>query len=178
QTLSVNFTPTDVANYNAINGTTVSITVNKATPVVSWAAPLPIKAGVALSATQLNATANVAGTFVYTPPAGTVLPTGANQTLSVDFVPTDQVNYNTISQGAQITVNKANLTATAANKSRVYGAANPTLTINYTGFVNSETVSVLDTSPTATCSAVAGSAAGATFPIIPAGGVDNNYNFN
>jgi len=62
--------------------------------------------------------------------------------------------------------------------SRVYGASNPVFTISYTGFVNSETSAVIDNLATATCTAVAGSNAGTTFPIVPSGGADNNYNFN
>ena len=42
----------------------------KATPTITWAAPADITYGTALSATQLNATATVPGTFVYTPAAG------------------------------------------------------------------------------------------------------------
>src|SRR6185295_13960507 len=62
-------------------------------PVITWPAPAPITAGTALGATQLNATTTVAGTFAYTPAAGTILPLGAGQTLSVTFTPTDSVNY-------------------------------------------------------------------------------------
>jgi hypothetical protein len=42
-----------------------------------------------LSATQLDATASVAGTFVYSPAPGIALDAGNNQTLSVTFTPTD-----------------------------------------------------------------------------------------
>ena len=49
----------------------------------------------ALSSAQLDATASVAGTFTYTPAAGTVLDAGNGQTLSVTFTPTDTVDYNT-----------------------------------------------------------------------------------
>ena len=45
----------------------VAITVTKATPAITWATPADIVYGTALSATQLNATTTVAGTFVYTP---------------------------------------------------------------------------------------------------------------
>src|SRR5205807_4294513 len=48
-----------------------------------------------LGATQLNATASLPGTFVYTPVAGTVLSAGAGQSLSVAFTPTDSTNYAT-----------------------------------------------------------------------------------
>jgi hypothetical protein len=44
--------------------------------VISWANPLNITLGTALSASQLNATADVAGTFTYTPAIGTVLSSG------------------------------------------------------------------------------------------------------
>jgi hypothetical protein len=68
QTLSVTFTPTDAANYTGATATT-TITVLKATPVITWSTPADIIYGTALSATQLNATANVPGSFVYAPVA-------------------------------------------------------------------------------------------------------------
>ena len=77
-----------------------------------------------------------------------------------------------------INVNKASLTATASSTSRVYGASNPVFTIIYTGFVNGDTPGVIDTAPTATCAAIVSSSAGSTFPIVPAGGADDNYTFN
>src|SRR4029077_17963143 len=94
QALSVTFTPTDAANFTTATKT-VSITVLKATPVITWATPADITYGAALSATQLNATANTPGTFVYTPATGAVLNAGAGQTLSVTFTPTDATNYTT-----------------------------------------------------------------------------------
>ncbi len=63
------FTPADAANYNEAPAT-VQITVLKATPVITWATPADIVYGTALSATQLNASADVAGSFIYTPAAG------------------------------------------------------------------------------------------------------------
>ena len=96
--LSVTFTPTetkDVATAQA----TVSLTVAKATPIITWPAPAAISYGNPLSAVQLNATALVPGTFVYTPAAGTVL-TAGTQTLSVTFTPRDTADYTT----AQATV--------------------------------------------------------------------------
>ncbi len=58
------------------------------TPTITWPTPSAIALGTALSGTQLNATATVPGTFVYTPAAGTVLPAGT-QTLSVTFTPAE-----------------------------------------------------------------------------------------
>ena len=44
---------------------TVALTVNKATPAITWATPAAITYGTALSATQLDASSTVHGTFVY-----------------------------------------------------------------------------------------------------------------
>jgi hypothetical protein len=63
-------------------------------PVLSWTTPLPITQGTPLGWLQLNATASVAGTFTYTPPAGSVLPAGSH-TLTVTFVPADLNFYRT-----------------------------------------------------------------------------------
>ena len=87
----------------------------KVTPTMTWANPAGIAYGTALSATQLNATASVAGTFVYTPAAGTMLNAGT-QTLHVDFTPTDTVNYNASSNECQIIVAKITPTITWASR--------------------------------------------------------------
>jgi hypothetical protein len=93
QTLSATFTPTDATNY-ATATATVTLVVNKATPTITWGTPTAINYGTALSSAQLNATASVLGTFLYSPPAGTVLTPGS-QPLSVTFTPTDGTDYNT-----------------------------------------------------------------------------------
>ena len=103
QTLSTTFTPNDAANYSTATAT-VALTVTKATPVITWANPAPISSSTPLSATQLNATANVPGTFVYTPPAGTTLSLGAGQTLSTVFTPTNSGNYTTATKQVTIDV--------------------------------------------------------------------------
>jgi hypothetical protein len=77
------------------------------TPTITWAAPAAITFGSALSSAQLDATASIPGTFVYNPPAGTVLQAGANQTLSVTFTPTDTNDYTTANASTTITVNPA-----------------------------------------------------------------------
>ncbi len=63
-------------------------------PALSWPTPLPITQGTPLGPLQLNATASVTGTFIYTPPAGTVLPAGSH-TLTATFVPADLDFYRT-----------------------------------------------------------------------------------
>ena len=74
---------------------TGDLTVLKRPPIISWSSPAPIVHGIPLDATQLNATSDVPGTFTYVPPAGTILPVGAQQTISLTFTPTDATNYST-----------------------------------------------------------------------------------
>src|SRR5207247_658016 len=111
QTLHVDFSPTDTANYNAASKD-VAINVVKATPAITWSNPADITYGTALSPTQLNATAPVAGNFVYSPAAGILLNVGNNQTLHVDFSPADTDNYNNASKDVSINVLRANATIT------------------------------------------------------------------
>jgi len=121
-TLTVTFTPDDTTNYTTQTAS-VTIVVNKATPVITWATPAPITYGTALSATQLNATSSVAGTFVYTPTAGTVLSAG-NNSLSVTFTPTDTANYTPQTASVSLVVNKAAPVITWATPAPIaYGTA-------------------------------------------------------
>jgi hypothetical protein len=117
-TLSVTFTPTDAANYTT-RTTTVAITVGKATPTVTWNGPADITYGTALSATQLNATASVLGTFAYTPAAGIVLNAGG-QSLSVTFTPADATNYASATATAPLTVTPAAAGITVTGGQFVY----------------------------------------------------------
>jgi hypothetical protein len=101
-TLHVDFIPTDTTNY-ANASKDVSITVTNAMPVITWADPSDIVYGTPLSATQLNATADVPGAFTYTPASGTVLAVGTH-TLHVYFVPTDTANYANAAKDVSLTV--------------------------------------------------------------------------
>ncbi len=87
-------------------GTSVSTPppIVKTTPTITWTQPAPITNPAPLTSTQLNATASVPGSLVYTPAAGTVLPAG-NQTLSLAFTPTDTTHYNSASASVTLTVN-------------------------------------------------------------------------
>jgi hypothetical protein len=89
--------------YAASTGT-AALMVGKAAPVITWTAPAAIVHGTPLSDAQLNGTANIPGIFAYTPPAGTTLPVGADQMLSVIFTPADASNYATAQAQVAITV--------------------------------------------------------------------------
>ncbi len=93
---------TDNAGLVTTTGPTGIVKV-KQNPVVTWNPPATMLFGTTLSSTQLNATANVAGTFQYTPPAGTLLQPGMQQ-LSVTFTPTNTADYNASTTLRVITV--------------------------------------------------------------------------
>ena len=122
QSLSVTFTPTDATDYSTATAT-VTLTVNVSAPTISWTTPAAINYGTALSATQLDASSTVAGTFTYTPAAGIVLKAGA-QTLSVTFTPTDSTDYTTATANVTLTVNILPNTITWATPAAItYGTA-------------------------------------------------------
>ena len=104
RTLSVVFAPKS-ADYTSITASVV-LQVNQANPKITWAKPAAITYGTALSSTQLNASATVSGTFVYSPAIGTVLDAGV-QTLSVTFSPTDSVDYAMETKSITLTVARA-----------------------------------------------------------------------
>ena len=101
-TLTAKFTPSNTSEYSSASST-VNLTVNPAAPVVSWSKPAAITSGTALSAAQLNASANVPGTFTYDPAAGTVLTPGTYN-LSATFAPTSAVDYSSATATTQLTV--------------------------------------------------------------------------
>jgi hypothetical protein len=102
QTLTTTFTPADPATYSTATSS-VQLTVSQASPVITWPAPAAIEQGTALSAAQLDATANAPGTFSYNPAAG-ALPGMGIQTLTVTFSPSNTTNYTTAKATNSLTV--------------------------------------------------------------------------
>jgi Bacterial Ig-like domain (group 2) len=102
QTLSVAFTPTDTSTASAATSS-VQLTVNQATPTVTWPTLSSIQQGTALSAAQLDATASVPGTFTYSPAAGTLLSSGIQQ-LTTAFTPTDATDYAAVTAKNSVSV--------------------------------------------------------------------------
>ena len=114
---SYSVTATANSNYTGTSGVQ-SWTIAKANPVITWGTPAAITYGTPLSATQLDATASVAGTFSYSPPMGTVL-TGGPQVLTANFTPTDTTDYNTATGGVVLAVNKVTPTITWATPAAI-----------------------------------------------------------
>ena len=71
------------------------------------------------------------------------------------------------------------MTITANNQSKVYGAALPTLTVSYSGFVNGDASASLTNQPTLSTTATASShVAGSPYAITASGGVDSDYSIS
>ena len=123
-------------DYAALPAQTLALNVNQATPSIAWATPAAISYGVALNGTQLKANSKVAGTFVYSPAAGTIL-TAGSQTLSVTFTPADAVDYTTATATVQLTVNQVTpAICWPAPRAIVYGTALGASQLNATSKVS------------------------------------------
>ncbi len=90
-------------NQEAVDQGAVEVQPPRA-PVLVWDRPANLFVGTPLGSVQLNASTNTDGTFTYTPPAGTVLPLGDNQWLSVEFVPANLEVYTTATASVPISV--------------------------------------------------------------------------
>ena len=113
--MNVTFTPTNAVNYTPASATTSVFVAQAArlTPPIAWPQPSGIGYGTPLTTMQLNAGSSVAGTFGYTPPAGSVLNAGTN-TLGVTFTPSDTTKYNVATMTVSLAVSKATPTLTWA----------------------------------------------------------------
>ena len=94
------------------------------------------------------------------------------------YVKASKANYNDATKTVTVTIDKAELTVTAKDKTITYGDAAPTFEAKYSGFVNSETESELSGTPSLTCGYVQGNNAG-SYPIVAAQGslAATNYTF-
>lgn len=146
-------------------------TIFQQPPAITWATPAPIVYGTPLSAVQLDATSPVAGTFAYTPPAGTVLPVGQNQ-LSTTLTPNDATDYMTATDSVTLTVIPAtpnvNLTA-SANPVFLSNAITFTATIPSPGIVPTGTVIFYDGSTQIGTATMNGGSATLTLSTLAAG---------
>ena len=126
--VTADFVPQDTANYNTLTSLSAgNFVINKATPTIAWNNPADITHPTPLTKIQLNATANLEGSFVYTwgsydctptttPPINCpcVLPVGNNQPLSATFTP-DSSNYEKPTATVMI-----NVLAPIVTKEQVY----------------------------------------------------------
>jgi hypothetical protein len=95
-------------NYTA-PAATGNLVIGPVSPTLTWAGPANLAPGTAIGAGELDAVASfngqpIAGTYTYSPAAGTVLPSGVGQTLSVTFTPTDSADFRPVTASVLINV--------------------------------------------------------------------------
>ena len=119
----------------ATYGTSVVITATVNTPGV-----VTFKSGGTAITGCTSVTATTTATCSWTPSAF-----NTNTFLTADFLPTDSTNYSNLTSAGSLTINvgKAVLSITASSHSVAYGAAVPTITPTYSGFVNGDTSAVV-----------------------------------
>ena len=151
------------------------LTVLRRLPAITWLPQGDITYGTPLDSQQLNAVADVPGTFTYTPAAGTVLlPREPDVSpLSVTFVPYNSEFYDETTATSFVTVRRAPLTVTVHNAQKLYLDPLPAFTFTVTGLVNGDSPSVVSGTTSFLTSATALSPVG-TYPVTFASiGVEN-----
>ena len=88
----------------------------------------------------------------------------------ISLTGTGNGNYTLTTQTSAATIIQKSLIITAVDKTKVYGAANPGLTVSYTGLVNGDAGPTATISTTALPSSIAG-----TYSITATGAIDANY---
>jgi gliding motility-associated-like protein len=166
------------AGAETVNVATISSTVN--------AAALSITA---TAATKTYGVANPALTVTYNGFVGTdnaasltsqpIISTTAVTSSPVNTYPitasgATSPNYTISYIAGTLTVTPAELTVTAANASKIYGAANPSFSVTYNGFVGADNAANLTIQPTISTTGITNSPVN-TYPITVNGAASNNY---
>jgi hypothetical protein len=156
---AINSAPAVTYPSNAVLTLTVSSTAG--TPTGN--ATLSVDGGSALSQ-PLNASG--VATFTLSGLAA------GNHTLAASYAA--QGNFGSSSTTASVSVLKAPLTVTVANATKVYGAALPSFSVTYSGFVNGDTAASLGGMLIFSTTATQGSPVG-SYTITPSGLTSSNY---
>jgi hypothetical protein len=89
---------------NSLTSTaTTTLTITKATPVISWSTPAAITTATKLSSSQLSAFSYIPGSFTYSSAIGSSLPIG-DELITATFTPTDSTNYTSATMTVTIHV--------------------------------------------------------------------------
>ena len=129
----------------------------------------------------VSATSNSAGAITYSAVSGPATISGSTVTFTgvgtvvLQASQSANGNYTAGTQNASFTVAAEALTITASSPTVSYGAAAPTITPSYSGFVNSQTSSVLTTQPTCITTYTTASAAGSSPSTSCSGAAATNY---
>ena len=159
------------ANWNSAPDVARTLTINKAAATVTLGSLSSTYNGSAQAASALTTPSGLTVDLSYD--GSVAIPVNAGSYAVAGSI--NDINYAGTSSGTLV-ISKADLTVTADDKTREYNTPNPGLTYSISGFVNSETVSVIDVLPAISTAATQSSPAG-TYPITLSGANDNNYTF-
>jgi hypothetical protein len=176
------------ANHQASDGSPVAVTINKASSATVVAGGTftydgsphggsnaqVSGAGVVTGSATLSYSGTLAdGTTAYGPTANA--PVNAGTYYVTATYAGDANHAGSVSTPAAITINRAALTVTAGNKTKVYGDPNPALTASYGGFATGEGPTNLPVPVTLSTAATPSSVAG-SYAITASGpAADGNY---
>jgi hypothetical protein len=167
--------PTLVVNSNyAVSVVTGTLTVNAAALTIT-ADDKSKDYGATLPALSVSYSGLVNGdTQPATAPSVTTTATSSSDVGSYPITASGAAdeNYSISYVEGTLTVNPVELTITAEDKSKDYGAALPVLTVSYSGLVNGDTQPA--TSPSVSTTATSSSVVG-TYPVTASGAIDENY---
>jgi hypothetical protein len=163
------------ANYAARSASTW-LMIGKAYAQLSYDPAPSLVYGQPLGPAQLIATANVPGTFTYSPAAGTVPHRGESGSIHVQatFTPNDTTNYYGGNVWRWVGVLPVVLAVKADDAVKAFGAPLPVFTASFSGFVNGDTPASLTGALAFATTATDQSPVG-TYPITVGGLSSNDY---
>jgi subtilisin-like proprotein convertase family protein len=180
QTLSVTFTPADANSFLPVS-TSVALNVSPAPLTITandanmfYGTTLPVFTASYSGFVNGDTAGNLATQVVLGTTATSASPVGS---YAITATGTTSSNYTITQVNGTLIVNPAALIITANGANKVYGAALPTLTASYNGFVNGDTASSLGTPVTLGTPATASSMVG-VYPITASGAVGANYSIS
>ena len=167
------YTISYVAATLTVSPASLSITANSQTKIYGGALPV-------LTATYVGFVNDDSSTTLTTQPTLTTSATSNSHVSGNPYTITASgavnSNYSIIYVSGTLTVTPAPLTITANNQNKVYGAALPTLTASYTGFVNGDTSANLNTPPALSTTATSSShVSGNPYAVTASGAADSDY---
>ncbi|MGV8953444.1 MAG: filamentous hemagglutinin N-terminal domain-containing protein [Cypionkella sp.] len=155
-----------------------ALTVNKAAATVTANSGTGTYSGVSQSVSGFTASGLVNGEATTVLNGVTAGGSGTNANTYTSIASGTDGNYSLSFVPGTLAIAKAQLTVSADNQTKVYGAANPTLTETITGFVNNETSAVVNGMASGTSTAGSSTGVGTAAIAANATGLSAaNYNF-
>src|SRR5687768_15756869 len=130
-TVIADFVPTDTTNYNSLTDASAGdFVIDKATPTLSVTNSPVTYNGSAQAATVVGSVAGVVSDIQYD--ASAIVPTNAGTyAVTADFLPTDTLNYNSLSDASagDFVINKATPTLSVTNSPVIYNGSPQAATV-------------------------------------------------